>query len=372
MFALALKKRMPSADVTIFERSAAGARQGFGVVLSEGLIGRLAEVDPTTHALVMENVVPWDGIEIRCPTLSVKVPGFALNGISRETFIRILVARCVDVGVRLAFQHEITSIRHLLNADLLVAADGANSIIRDRYCEEFGSTVHQGRNRFAWLGTTRTFDSFAFSFRENTHGRWWMHAYTYGPMASTFIIEGTGESWSRSGLAVDSEVQTTAYFEKLFAEELRGHPLIVDRSIWRSFPTIRNERWSFENIALLGDAAHTAHFSIGSGMKLAVDGGLELARAVASNPDLQTALSIYEAAHRPRVERTQALATASMEWFENVGPEFRSDPVAFATSLLARAGGLDAEFIRQMASTYQLSAVAGAQVPRSISMSPSR
>src|SRR5688572_14370877 len=318
-FALALKKRRPSADITVLERSAAGARQGFGVVISERLMERLAEEDSTTHALIARNLVTWDGIEVRTPGDSVRVPRIVLTGMSRETLVRILVARCVELGVQFAFQHEVNGIRHLLNADVVVAADGANSVIRNRYSEEFGTSVTHGSNRFAWLGTTRTFDSFTFAFRENAHGRWWIHAYTYGPMASTFIVEGTSETWSRSGLGVDSEAETTAYFEKLFADVLGGHPLIVDRSIWRAFPTIVNSRWSHENMVLIGDAAHTAHFSIGSGMKLAVDGGLDLAVALAASASVPEAFGRYEATHRPRVERAQSLAALSRGWFERVG-----------------------------------------------------
>jgi anthraniloyl-CoA monooxygenase len=365
-FALALKRRSPSADVTVLERSAAGARQGFGVVLSARLLERLEQEDPEVHAQIVRNLLPWEGIDIRWPDYSVRVPGFALSGMSRETLVRILVARCVELGVQFAFQHEVNGIRHLLSADVVVAADGANSVIRNRYSEEFGTSVTHGANRFAWLGTTRTFDAFTFAFRENAHGRWWVHAYTYGPMASTFIVEGSGDSWSRSGLAVDSEAETTAYFEKLFAEELRGHPLIVDRSIWRAFPTIRNERWAHENIVLLGDAAHTAHFSIGSGMKLAVDGGLELAKALATGSDRGAGFAAYEAAHRPRVERAQSLAARSMAWFERLPTAPAGPPEAFATSLIDRAGGLDAKVLADLRSSLAV------QARRSMSTSPSR
>ncbi|PYM58942.1 MAG: bifunctional salicylyl-CoA 5-hydroxylase/oxidoreductase, partial [Candidatus Rokuibacteriota bacterium] len=228
------------------------------------------------------------------------------------------------------------------DADLILAADGANSGIRARYAEHFEPEIDWRPNRFVWLGTPFPFPAFTFIFKEDRHGLWRVHAYRYDGRTSTFILETTEATWRRAGLEDATEDDTVAFAERLFAEEVEGHRMLKNRSLWRSFPTIRSARWSYRNIVLMGDAAHTAHFSVGSGTKLAMEDAIALARALQAHPDVPAALAAYEAERRPQVESTQRAAQVSLEWFEetdryHAGPGGPLEPIQFAMSLLTRS-----------------------------------
>jgi anthraniloyl-CoA monooxygenase len=223
-------------------------------------------------------------------------------------------------------------------ADLILAADGVNSTIRTKYAQHFGPEIDFRPNRFVWLGTTFPFRTFTFYFKEDQHGLWRVHAYRYEQDRSTFIVECREETWRAAGMDRASEDETIAYLEKLFAEELGGHRLIKNRSLWRSFPVIRNAHWSHENIVLMGDAAHTAHFSIGSGTKLALEDSIALAEALQRSPnDVRAALQAYERERRPSVEALQKTAMVSLEWFEQTEHYAKLDPIQFTMSLLTRS-----------------------------------
>ncbi len=224
------------------------------------------------------------------------------------------------------------------DADLIVVADGVNSRIRELYAAKFEPEIDWRPNRFTWLGTTRPFPAFTFLFKEDRHGLWRAHAYRFDAHHSTFIVETTEATWRRAGLDRVSEDESTTFCERLFAEELAGHRLLKNRSIWRSFPTVRNRRWSHGKIVLLGDAAHTAHFSIGSGTKLAMEDAISLASAIEAHPGIDAALSVYEAERRPVVASTQRAAQTSLQWFEETERYFgRLEPLQFAASLLTRS-----------------------------------
>ncbi len=231
-------------------------------------------------------------------------------------------------------------------ADLIVAADGVASRIRDRLSDQFEPHLDWRRNRFVWLGTTRPFPAFTFYFKESPAGLWRVHAYQYAPGHSTFIVEGKEETWQASGLHEDDEQPTAAYLEQVFKDELQGHRLISNRSIWRRFPTVRNARWYSGNVVLLGDAAHTAHFSVGSGTKLAMEDAIALAAALKSERSIPAALSSYEAGRRPQVESLQRAAQASLEWFESVERYHDTEPLQFAFNLLTRSLRITHENLR--------------------------
>jgi anthraniloyl-CoA monooxygenase len=257
---------------------------------------------------------------------------------ARQRLLDILQRRCADLGVRLRFRTVVDDLTEWADADLIVAADGVNSVVRTRHAEHFQPSVDVRRNKFVWLGTTYPFAAFTFIFKESEHGLWRVHAYRYDAMHSTFILETTEEAWRRAGLADATEDDTLAFAEQLFARELDGHRLLKNRSVWRNFPTVRNARWWHGRVVLVGDAAHTAHFSIGSGTKLAIEDSIALARSLQTHAEIGVALVAYEAERRPEVESLQRAAQVSLEWFEETERYHgRLEPIPFAFSLLTRS-----------------------------------
>jgi anthraniloyl-CoA monooxygenase len=336
--ALLMKQADPGHDVTVLERNRPGDTFGFGVVLSDATLERFAEADPESHATIAASLAHWDDVDVHYQGQVLTSTGHGFAGLSRRRLLDILQQRCAAVGVALRFQAEATDLTPWADADLVVAADGVNSTVRGRYAAEFGPRIDVGRNRFVWLGTSCPFRAFTFIFKESEHGLWRVHAYRYNATDSTFILETTEDTWRRAGLAEATEDDTLAFAERLFARELDGHPLLANRSIWRSFPTIRNARWSHRNVVLVGDAAHTAHFSIGSGTKLAMEDSIALARALRTHADVPSALAAYEAERRPEVESLQRAAGVSLAWFEDAERYHgRLEPLQFAFSLLTRS-----------------------------------
>jgi anthraniloyl-CoA monooxygenase len=279
----------------------------------------------------------WDDIEIHYRGTVITSTGHGFSGLSRRALLEILAGRCRELGVRLCLEREIHDPETLRDHDLVVASDGVNSPVRERYRDAFQPTVDVRPNRFVWLGTTHPFPAFTFHFKRDRHGLWRVHAYQYAPDHSTFIVEAPEATWRAAGLEHADETATLTFCEALFADELHGHGLLSNRSIWRSFPTIRNARWYHENIVLIGDAAHTAHFSVGSGTKLAMEDAIALAEALGSHDAIAAALPAYEAARRPAVESLQRAAQASLQWFEDTERYMDLDPIQFAFTLLTRS-----------------------------------
>lgn len=333
-FAILMKKADPSHDITVYERNRPEDTFGFGVVFSDATLGKLEAADPETHEEITRNFAHWDNIDIHYNGTVITSTGHGFCGVSRVKLLDVLQRRAKQLGVRLVFEKEVTDVP---DADLVVAADGVNSGLRTRFAEHFGTTVDVRPNKFVWLGSTRPFSAFTFYFKQDRHGLWRVHAYQYEPGKSTFILETTEPTWRRSGMDRASEDDTIRFAEALFAEELQGHRLLKNKSIWRSFPTIRNARWHYKNIVLLGDAAHTAHFSIGSGTRLAMEDAIALSRALATHSRLEEALTVYEQTRRPQVESLQRAAQASLQWFEETERYMNLEPLQFAFSLLTRS-----------------------------------
>ena len=335
--ALLLRKRDPRHEVTVYERNRPDDTFGFGVVFSDATEEALAAGDrEVTEAMAAESH-RWDDIEVHYRGQVLTSTGHGFSGLSRKALLRILTDRCRALGVRLCMEREVDDPETLRDADLVVAADGVNSAVRERYRESFQPRVDVRPNRFVWLGTTKPFPAFTFYFKRDGHGLWRVHAYQYAPDRSTFIVEAPEVTWRAAGLERASEDETLRFCEALFAEELAGHALLSNRSIWRSFPTIRNRCWHHGNVVLMGDAAHTAHFSVGSGTKLAMEDAIALVAALSADRDSSAALAAYEDARRPAVESLQRAAQASLQWFEDTERYLELEPLQFAFTLLTRS-----------------------------------
>ncbi len=361
-FAILMKKQLPSAEITVYERNQADDTFGWGVVFSDETLGKFEEADPESFALIRQSFAYWSDIETYFGDTCVRSTGHGFCGLARKRLLQIFHARCRELGVALKFQTELTDDAQLAGFDLILAADGINSIVRKKHAQHFQPSFDWRTARFCWLGTTKPLRAFTFIFRENEHGLFQIHAYPFEDQLSTFIVETHEDTWKRAGLDQASEAQTIAYCEKLFADHLDGHRLLANRSIWRAFPTIRCERWHHENIVLVGDAVHTAHFSIGSGTKLAMEDSIALAAEFAARGtrDVPAVLAAYEAARKLDVLKTQRAAQTSLEWFENSRRYLKQHPLAFTFNLMTRSKRItydnlrkrDPELVRRVTEQY--------------------
>jgi anthraniloyl-CoA monooxygenase len=337
-FAILHKLARPNAEVTVWERNRPDDTFGFGVVFSDATLQNFADADPQTYREITENFAHWDDIDIHVKDELITSTGHGFSGLSRKKLLQILQRRAVGLGVALHFEHETDLAAAHADADLIVAADGINSAVRDLKAEQFQPRIEWRGNKFIWLGTTCPFPAFTFIFKESKHGLWRVHAYQFDREQSTVIFECTEATWRRAGLDEADEAGSIAYLEDLFAEYLNGHPLIQNNSPWRNFPIITNGRWHYDNVVLMGDAVHSAHFSIGSGTKLAMEDAIALNEAMLSHETVPAALAAYETERRPDVESTQRAAKTSLMWFENVERYYDElDTIQFAFSLLTRS-----------------------------------
>jgi anthraniloyl-CoA monooxygenase len=344
---LLMKKAHPNHNITVIERNPADATYGWGVVFSDRTLNEFREADAKTFQEITDHFVLWDAIDIRFRDQVVRSGGHVFAGLSRKRLLGILQRRCEELGVELRFETEADDLVELRRADLVVAADGVRSFVRETLGDAFEPRFHLGGSKYIWYGTPLTLDSFTFSFRENDHGLFQAHAYPFDGHTSTFIVECTDEVWRRAGLNAADEGESIAYCEKLFADDLRGRGLLSNNSQWVNFVTIRNRTWHQGNVVLLGDAAHTAHFSIGSGTKLAMEDAISLARALEQRgEDIGAALADYESERKPVVERFQQAADESRTYFEDTARYLRFEPMQFAFHLLTRSGRIDYDVLR--------------------------
>ncbi|MEQ1929596.1 MAG: bifunctional salicylyl-CoA 5-hydroxylase/oxidoreductase [Parvularculaceae bacterium] len=339
-FALLTKKRLPDAQLDVYEQNRADDTFGFGVVFSDETLDEFLSADPDSYELVRERFAWWSDIVIEHEGRRTIVGGNGFAGCSRKTLLDILQTRCRAVGVTLHFGATVeaqTYERGFADCDLIVAAQGVNSPIRQKHVREFGESIVEQRNKFAWLGSTRPLDAFTFFFRMTPHGPFCAHTYQYEAGRSTWVMETKPECWAASGLARMSEEESARYLEQVFADDLKGHPLLTNRSIWRSFPTITCAKWSSGKTVLLGDAKATAHWSIGSGTKLAMECAIALSNAVVRHRrDIGAAFAEYEKERRTPVEITQHNAQVSLRWFEDMPVHWTKAPMEFAFSLMSR------------------------------------
>lgn len=344
--AISLKLRDPSLEVTVHERNRPDDTFGWGVVFSDQTLANLKANDPETAAVIEAAFVHWDDIDVHIHGQTIRSGGHGFAGIGRKRLLNILQDRARSLGVDLRFEDEVDD-AHALGADVVVAADGLNSRVRNGDPETFGVDVDIRSNKYVWLGTTRSFDAFTFAFVETPHGWIWAHAYQFEPGASTFIVECTEATWRGLGFDAMDQDQTCRAAEALFAPWLDGHPLMSNArhlrgSAWLNFPRVACANWRDGRVVLLGDAAHTAHFSIGSGTKLAFEDAIRLAEALTGDGDLDT----YEAERRIEVLKLQSAARNSTEWFENLERYVGLEPLQFAYSLLTRSQRVSHENLR--------------------------
>ncbi len=338
-FALLMKRDWPALDVTVFERNQPDDTFGFGVVFSDQTLDTFKAADPASYGAIVDNFAYWDDIEIRFKETVHRIPGNGFCGCSRRSLLMLVQDRCRQLGVTLKFGEEAGDIETLKREfDLVVAADGINSAIREGWRERFKPQVDLRPNKFTWMGSTRPFDAFTFFFKETEHGLFIAHCYQYEAGRSTWVLETDPQTFAKAGLGDMDEAASATFLEAVFAEELQGHRLITNRSLWRNFPMIRCERWVSENVVLIGDAKATAHFSIGSGTKLAMEDAIALHRAFgAAKLDVAQALALFERTRREEVEKTQHAADVSLVWFEQLGRFWGFDPLRFAFGLMTRS-----------------------------------
>lgn len=335
--AILMKKARPDWDISIIEQNRQGDTFGFGVVFSDDTLDEFLTRDPESYAMIRERFAYWDDIRIVRHGHEVRCGGNGFAGCSRVALLNVLITRCRQLGVPIRFG-TIVDPAALPPADLIIAADGINSSIRDHFADAFQPSVTLMANKFAWMGSTRPLSDFTYFFKATAHGIIVAHTYQYEPGRSTWIFETDPECWAGHGFAGRSETDAARYLETLFADELQGHGLITNRSVWRNFPKVECASWSYRNITLLGDAKASAHYSIGSGTKLAMESAIALADAmIAHAPDVGTAQTAYEQARRTAVEITQHNAQVSLAWFEHVRRSWDMPPMQFANVVMSRA-----------------------------------
>lgn len=346
-FSILTKKALPDCEIEVFERNKADDSFGFGVVFSDETLGEFLSRDLKSYELIRSNFAYWDDIIIARNEESITIAGNGFCGCSRKKLLQLLQQRCTEEGVKLYFEQNILENTSFKDYDVVVACDGIGSTIRTEFATEFGTKVSLKKNRFVWLGSTKPLDAFTYFFRTTPHGLIVAHSYQYEPGMSTWIFECSEETWQKHGFEVTNEDDTIAKIEAIFSVELDQHPLIKNKSYWRQFPHVTNEKWFHKNIVLLGDAKATAHYSIGSGTKLAMDSAIGLSDAIIANPNnVRAAFIQYEKSRRTKVEMIQHAALVSLDWFENMDRNNQFPFHQFAFGCMSRAKKVTYENLR--------------------------
>src|SRR4051812_20293665 len=329
-FALLAKKAWPRWDITVYERNRPDDTFGFGVVFSDQTLDTFKAYDAITYERIRRRFAYWGDVDVVYKGQALRSGGNGFCGCSRVALLNILQDRGRELGVQMRFQRDVDDVSEFADSDLIVVADGINSKIREKHKQHFQPAVDLRPNKFTWLGSTKPLDAFKYFFRETQQGLMVAHCYQYEPDRSTWVIETDEQTWKNFGFDTLSETEMLPVIENVFAEELDGHRLINNRSLWRNFPTITNKTWVMGNAVLVGDAKATAHFSIGSGTKLAMEDAIALYEAFRRNTDVSKALHLYDTARREEVEKTQHAANVSLAWFEHLRRYWGMDPEQFA------------------------------------------
>jgi 2-polyprenyl-6-methoxyphenol hydroxylase-like FAD-dependent oxidoreductase len=345
--ALLMKAQAPAHEITVVEQNAAGATYGWGVVFSERALSFLAAADAGSYRDIAAALQTWDDQVIVHRGQPVRIDGLGFSGIARLELLRILQAHCRRRGVRLEMETRVTDLAPFRGADLLVGADGANSIVRQTDQAAFQPDVEVLSNKYLWYGTRRRFDNLTLTFRSTRDGVFVAHHYRYSEGMSTFIVECDAGTWEAAGLGAMSEDDSRRYCEDVFHDDLGGQPLLTNRSSWLSFKVVTNRRWSHGNVVLIGDALRTVHFSIGSGTRMALEDAIVLAATLGARRDVASALAEFERQRRPAVERYLSVAARSFVWYERMREKLQLAPVPFAYDYVMRGGALTHERLRQ-------------------------
>ncbi len=354
-FSILMKKAHPEVNITVVERNQPDDTFGWGVVFSDDTLGQFEDADPETYGEIIAQFKYWRDIETYYRDTCTVSTGHGFAALSRKKLLQILITRCRELGVELEYGREVSSLEEFADADLILGADGVNSFVRQSLAEHLQPEIDWRQCRFSWLGTTKPLEAFTFIFAESEHGLFQVHAYPFEDGLSTWIVECREDVWRRAGLDRATEEETVVFCETLFADYLDGHPLLENRSVWRAFPTVRCATWHHDNVVLLGDAAHTAHFSIGSGTKLAMEDAIALAAAFESHGqmggagvvDVPTVLAAYEDARWVDVIKLQKAAQTSLEWFENSARYMGQPPLQLTFNLMTRSKRITYENLQE-------------------------
>jgi anthraniloyl-CoA monooxygenase len=338
-FAILMKKANAAHQITVYERNGPDDTFGWGVVFSGKTLANLRVADEESHAEITRAFAAWDNVDVVHRDDKISIHGNSFSGIARLQLLKILQRRCEQLGVELLFRSEVPEVDSLrTRSDLLVAADGVNSTARRQYSNHFVPNLDVRPNRYIWYGTNKLFHGLTLTFRENEARVFAAHSYKFNKTTSTFIIECDPETWDNAAFSTMNEDETRRYLEKVFAQDLDGQPLLSNKSNWINFVLVKNKKWFFENVVMVGDALHTAHFSIGSGTKLALEDAIALFESFRRTASVEDALNEFESTRKPVIEEYQAAAYESMRWFENARQYMNLSPTELAYALMMRSG----------------------------------
>lgn len=347
-FALLMKRHDPAHEILVVEQNPPGATFGFGVVFSDRALAFLQAADPASYADIAARLQTWEDQVIVHRDQAVRIDNIGFSGLARLDLLRVLQDHCRRHGVRLQFERRLRDLTAFADCDLVIGADGVNSLVRETYRQTFEPAATTLTNRYVWYGTDRPFDALTLTFRTTEAGAFVAHHYRYGEAASTFIVECDAATWARAGLAGMTEDEHRRHCEGVFAPDLGGRPLLTNRSTWTTFRIVTNRRWSHRNVVLIGDALRTVHFSIGSGTRNALEDAIALYRAFeARGHDVPAALRAFEEARRPGVEKFLTVAERSAAWYERFAEKLSLAPIPFAHDYLMRSGRITPERLRQ-------------------------
>ncbi|WP_163268588.1 FAD-dependent monooxygenase [Chelativorans alearense] len=349
--AILLRRLLPSIEVRVTEQNPQGATFGFGVVFSDQALEFLKKDDPETHALVTPQMERWTNMTLNLPGDRIVIDGVGFTSIGRLALIEILRERAESLGASIEMERRVESLDEV-DADLVVGADGLNSLVRQSLESEFCPSIEYLNNHFAWFGADRPFDTLTQTFVRTDKGALNAHHYRYNPGMSTFLVECDDATFQRYGFASMDERESVAVSQEVFADVLEGASLITNRSNWRQFPKLWCEKWTSGRYALMGDAVHTAHYSIGSGTRLAMEDAIALSRALAAHDDLEAAFAAYQSERAPIARKIFNAANTSAHWYENYAERMSLPPLEFAYEYINRSGRMDLERLRRTAPNF--------------------
>jgi len=347
-FAILMKKADAAHQIAVYERNGPDDTFGWGVVFSGKTLATLREADPESHAEITRTFEAWDNVDVVNRNGKISIHGNSFSGVERLRLLKILQRRAEDLRVEVNFRTEINDCDSMrASCDLLVAADGVNSSVRQAFAERFQPALDVRPNRYVWYGTNQLFHGLTLTFRHTATGMFAAHSYKFDKSRSTFIVECDPATWSNAGFASLNDAQTRTYLEQVFAPDLKGQQLLSNNSKWINFLLVKNANWYFDNVVLLGDALHTAHFSIGSGTKLAMEDAIALANHLRKRTEISKALEEFEATRKPYIEEYQSAAFESMRWFENIGSYDSLSLLNLAMGSMLRSGRVTYEELRE-------------------------
>jgi len=347
-FAILMKQQSAAHEITVIERDGPNDTFGWGIVFSDQTFSYLKDNDEISFVNITRACQTWDNVDVVHRGVKVSVRGNKFSGIGRLAFLNILHKRCLDLGVELKFNTNISDVTDTGDCDLLVGADGANSMVRRSFAEFFQPSVDLRKNKFIWLGTHQLFHGLTLTFREADAGLFIAHSYKFSPTTSTFIVECDEATWKKAGFEDKPDQETCEYLARVFRDDLGGHPLLSNNFVkWLNFPLVKNQSWYHKNVVLLGDALHTAHFSIGSGTKLALEDSIALAKCFEAGQTVEPTLAEFQRVRKPIIDAYQEAAFSSLTLFENARDEMHLDPIQLAYKLMTRSKKIDYEKLKQ-------------------------